>query len=483
MAIGNNVLAFLAGAGRGYMKQSELEEENAWRQEQRDAWRQEQSDKKAERDAYTKAFEPVEVQQWSGGPQAVAALQDPLMGPKPDEQPRSLDFNAPMAYQAGSQIIGSQSEAQKAADAMNAPEAQMARAAQNLRSSGLHKTAIELEHDARKRKMEIMQEADADWRRGLNGAMLGGPDSVVDFVNKNGGAHLNGRTIKAVHSPDGDTFTLFSVDPDGQERQLSEALPNNEIGMTSVGYALDRLVDPAKRMEYADQQRKAAQDAQYKEREVVAKEATAAAQVAQVNSKIKERDEKGVNPEKPLPVPAVKLQNELIGEIGSLAGINADLGGIAQQVEAGELTLGPVQNYMSDLKNKTGIGVDDNSRRYQSFVATLEKLRNDSLRLNKGVQTEGDAVRAWNELMANTKDPVYVAARIKEIQAINQRASILKRQQNDLMRSNYGYEPMDYSQYTGVGSAIGAGNRAPAARTQPPTSAIEAEMRRRGIAQ
>ena len=90
---------------------------------------------------------------------------------------------------------------------------------------------------------------------------------------------------------------------------------------------------------------------------------------------------------------------------------------------------------------------DDVSRNYGTFKTSLEKMRNDSLRLNKGVQTEGDAVRAWNELFENLNDEQYVLQRLKEIQKTNARAADLKKLQVDQIRGNFNADPLDYSQY------------------------------------
>jgi hypothetical protein len=49
-------------------------------------------------------------------------------------------------------------------------------------------------------------------------------------------------------------------------------------------------------------------------------------------------------------------------------------------------------------------------------------MRNDSLRLNKGAQTEGDAVRAWDEIAANPNDTEVIKSRLKEIQDLNRMA-------------------------------------------------------------
>lgn len=97
----------------------------------------------------------------------------------------------------------------------------------------------------------------------------------------------------------------------------------------------------------------------------------------------------------------------------------------------------------------------EESRNFGSFKNTLEKLRNDSLRLNKGVQTDGDAQRAWNELFDNINDKGFVQQRIGEIKRINERAVQLRKMNVDGIRSNYGHDPIDTSGYTSQPAAIG----------------------------
>lgn len=143
-----------------------------------------------------------------------------------------------------------------------------------------------------------------------------------------------------------------------------------------------------------------------------------------------------------LPPTAVKMQNEMLEDIGLAGSITSDLSALDKQITDGKLKLGPVSNIANTVKNFAGKS-DEGSRNYASFKSTLEKLRNDSLRLNKGVQTEGDAQRAWNELIANANDPAVVQQRLKEIQRINQRGADLKRLQLDQLRANYGIDPMD----------------------------------------
>jgi hypothetical protein len=87
----------------------------------------------------------------------------------------------------------------------------------------------------------------------------------------------------------------------------------------------------------------------------------------------------------------------------------------------------------------------------------MEKQRNASLLLNKGVQTEGDAQRAWNELFANMNDKGVVKQRLQELQKINERAANLKQLNIDNIRRNYGLDPLDTSSYASQQPAVGGG--------------------------
>lgn len=151
---------------------------------------------------------------------------------------------------------------------------------------------------------------------------------------------------------------------------------------------------------------------------------------------------------------ALREQNELLSEIGIAGNIRSDLNALDQQLMTGKLDFGPISNKLNAVRNYVGMS-NEGSQNYNSAVTTLERLRNDSLRLNKGVQTEGDAQRAWNELMGSLNDPAVVSKRLKEIQSINERAARLKGMQIDTIRANYGLDPMDTTKFTGQAPVVG----------------------------
>lgn len=161
-------------------------------------------------------------------------------------------------------------------------------------------------------------------------------------------------------------------------------------------------------------------------------------------------------PAKPMPAAALKLQQEELDAIGISSSINADLGAVIKQLDSGKLNLGPVNNAVNTARNYVGMS-NEESRNLNSFKATLEKMRNDSLRLNKGVQTEGDAVRAWDEILSNINDKPLVKERLAEVQAINERALNMRKMNVENIRRNYHQPDLETAGYENQKPAIGAG--------------------------
>lgn len=179
-----------------------------------------------------------------------------------------------------------------------------------------------------------------------------------------------------------------------------------------------------------------------------------------------------------LPVTAVRLIRDDLEAMDAAGTMDAVLGRAKGRIERGELQLGRVANTVSGVRNWTGSN-NDNSRNYQSFISDLNKARNESLRLNKGVQTEGDAQRAWDELIANPTDSTFVLQRINEIEELNRRAMRLRQANVDMVRTNFGAAPMDFdSRQRALGDPSPAA--APAPRRGPAPGAVQGGYRFRG---
>jgi hypothetical protein len=176
--------------------------------------------------------------------------------------------------------------------------------------------------------------------------------------------------------------------------------------------------------------------------------------------------------EKPLPPVALKMQQESLDAIAISSSIVADLAAVEKQIADGKLKFGPISNLANAGLNMAGMSTEE-SRNFASFKSTLERLRNESLRLNAGVQTDGDAQRAWNELFQNINDTNLVKQRLAEIQNINKRGAQHHRLRIDSVRANYGVGPLDAGAYAAQPPALGGAPAAPAAAPAADGNVIE----------
>lgn len=168
------------------------------------------------------------------------------------------------------------------------------------------------------------------------------------------------------------------------------------------------------------------------------------------------RDVIGNAPEKVKPIlpnTAVGAEVEDLEIIGGMTGVNKDLEEFERKIEDKKLDLGLVGNTVARVRNFVGAS-SPQSQEFASLKAAMERARNQSLLLHKGVQTEGDAQRAWNELFENMNDSDVVAKRLAEIRNINERAVKIKMLGVDSRRQNFGAEPYDFSKYLDQRAAI-----------------------------
>ncbi len=145
---------------------------------------------------------------------------------------------------------------------------------------------------------------------------------------------------------------------------------------------------------------------------------------------------KGGGGEKPLPIGALK---ELLSVEDALSGtsvLNDIIQKNAGRIKDGTLKVGPADTLGANIRTSLNMSTDSDVAR-KEWEADLTKIVNESLRLNKGVQTEGDAQRAANELMA-ARDQKTVAAALQRLAGFNKAAVELQRRKQDLVNSNYG---------------------------------------------
>ncbi|HGM6772817.1 TPA: hypothetical protein ACKQAW_003412 [Stenotrophomonas maltophilia] len=138
----------------------------------------------------------------------------------------------------------------------------------------------------------------------------------------------------------------------------------------------------------------------------------------------------------PLPVSALR---ELLGVEDALGGtqVLADIiSKNARRLADGSLQVSPTSSLLARGRTLAGIATPGDVN-YNEWQADLTKIVNESLRLNKGVQTEGDAQRAANELMS-ANDPATAAAALKRLAGFNQQAVELQQRKAALINGNYG---------------------------------------------
>ncbi|MGG7581701.1 hypothetical protein [Rhizobium sp. Nf11,1] len=163
--------------------------------------------------------------------------------------------------------------------------------------------------------------------------------------------------------------------------------------------------------------------------------------------------------EKPLPQGALKIQDEALSSIGSFAGLNADIDGLTKMIDEGKLD--------TSLRSRAGASIretlnrsTEEDRNLSTLDSKLEGLRNGILLLAKGVQTDGDALRAFNEITKNKNDTALVRQRLQDIKVQNERNAMLQQARIDSLRNEYGKEPMDYSAISKQPAAVGTGKAA-----------------------
>lgn len=177
------------------------------------------------------------------------------------------------------------------------------------------------------------------------------------------------------------------------------------------------------------------------------------------------------NKTKALPASLQKVENQYEEAIdGHLSNVNAVrpiIANLTPDPNTGKapLELGPLKNAFNSSRQFLGKSTPE-SLRYQELEETKTRLVNESLRLNKGTQTEGDAQRAAKELEAAWAKNDTTAARkaFERLEEINIQAAENKAKLINKQRVSQGLDPV-YSGpvVTPRAGAVQPTNAAPAA--------------------
>lgn len=142
-----------------------------------------------------------------------------------------------------------------------------------------------------------------------------------------------------------------------------------------------------------------------------------------------------------------KSEDEDFFAIDTSGGITQDIGTYIALIDDDKLKFGAVEGLVDSGLSLFGLS-DEEGINSAAFDTFLEKLRNDTLRLNKGVQTEGDAQRALNEIIANKNDTDVVRRQLVRLKDLNERAIELRKRNINRRRESQGVEKFDFSDYT-----------------------------------
>ncbi|MBH2008279.1 MAG: hypothetical protein I8H71_01130 [Xanthomonadaceae bacterium] len=487
----SGILAFLAGAGGGAMKGYQMRrdkdaddelkkaraEDRAWQTEQRDRERKQSAVQDRLQQDLRAAAQPVAMAEGAGGMVRPETMDNRDVG-LPENQAQTDAGLMPVAYRVGAQGYADRGAAQTAVTQENRPEAVNQRVMAAYQGAGMPEKAMQLQAAQRQAAagdLQLQQAQDADkrdkaFREVVTAFKAGGWGAIPKIYD----GYDDGLSAQVQEDGKGGA-TVISVGADGKEA-FRQSFANPMEFITGQVARMDPKLWLGMETQRAERQDARALQAATVARTQANTDRTHQLQVDR-NAEVVRHNQATesaaaakakTSPAKPLPTAALKMVQEGKDAIGTASSINADLSAINQQITDGKLKFGPMSNLANAGLNAIGASTEE-SRNFATFKANMEKLRNDSLRLNKGVQTDGDAQRAWNELFQSINDTKVVQQRLGEIMRLNERAVQLRKLDIDGVLQNYGHEPMDTSAYTNQPTALGSGS-APAGRAKAPAA-------------
>ncbi|WP_326999495.1 PLxRFG domain-containing protein [Comamonas testosteroni] len=240
------IIAFLAGAGTGYLKQRDVEdqrkredEDQQFKRDQREVWRKQQSEADSLNQSLKQAQAPAELMDGplgdqSAGPPVPAALTQGSTG-----QPAPQTFR--MVAPGANKSFSTAAEAQQAQADYAKPEAMNQRVVAAYRGAGLVDKALEVERNVKQGQFTDLQfnEAqraavakDADSR--LRAALGGGAQGLSSFASESG--LFGGAKVGFDTGKDG-KVQFYTLGADGTKALLGQPVDNTQE-------ALNALVSP-----------------------------------------------------------------------------------------------------------------------------------------------------------------------------------------------------------------------------------------------
>lgn len=185
-------------------------------------------------------------------------------------------------------------------------------------------------------------------------------------------------------------------------------------------------------------------------------------------------------PQKPLPVGALNLQDELTAEIGTFENVAKDALSWSEKLRAGRVPLAPAGKMEAWVRNQIG-AADEDSMEVAGFNTFLEKMRNDLLLLAKGVQTEGDAKRALRAIAAAGNDPNLMAAAMEQSAKVQKRGAALSTDRLNKVLKNYGQPELPKTDAAPTGNSDPLAAARDAIARGAPREAVIQRLQQNGI--
>jgi hypothetical protein len=273
------------------------------------------------------------------------------------------------------------------------------------------------------------------------------------------------RRLGATGASEVNPFTAFTDDPtipknvQTYAKQLSKSFADGILDPEKADARVKELADMTQRADQFAQsqaQLKAQQDQLNVFRAQGLENSRAAQQLAQSTKNLQEqnaqfeRDRKEEERKnRPLPSNLAKAEEEDYGTAQASANLATDTNRVINQIKSGEIKFGLKDRASIRARQVFGSQDPDVIAR-ENYDKFLLVLTNESLRLNKGTQTEGDAERAAKELLSS-ESPEAAASAMNRLLEVNVRRAQNAANSVERRRANAGFpsprEPVQVPQF------------------------------------
>jgi len=255
-------IAFLAGLGTGYFN-SQAKKKDDERRDKRDArdeeiYQEGRTDRQSARDRISREDADKAAIRAAAAPVGVQETPSQPMPAEADSSGAVASTNPTVGgYKVGAKTFAERGIADTEAAAQNTPEATRQRVTAAMLAQGDVLGAYKLETSGLQAKAANMaikkgerDEANAVFDQGIRTALqTGGPQALAQFMSESQ-ADGQGGSVKfqAVMAPDGKSWQMNRVGPDGAMQPFGQQFGADEAGMAMAGMMLSRSVGDDKKV-------------------------------------------------------------------------------------------------------------------------------------------------------------------------------------------------------------------------------------------